>query len=137
MNPDTITRLRAESLAATLSAARDRRVRQRTGAFALTVIAIGVIIFSVLPRRTPEPGFIARSQPAAIPALPQTVNVVHTESGALARITTQETATLVRVSTVPANRVERIDNAGLAGCFPDKGIAVIQVAGEAAKVVFF
>jgi hypothetical protein len=137
MNPDTIALLRAESLAATLTAARDRRFRRRAGIIAFTAIALAVVTLSILPRRTPAPAPMAAAQPVAAPVVARSILVIHTAPGAVAKITTRKTATPVRFSTDPASRVERIDNAGLARCFPDKGIAVIQSEGGLAKVVVF
>ncbi len=130
MNPDALALLRADSLAATLTAARARRVRRRTSAVVLTTLALGAVIFFVLPRHPPGPAFIATARPAA-PVASSSV------PPAFARISTRESSPLVRFSTAPSSRVERIDTAGLSRCFPDKGIAVIQPEGEPAKVVFF
>ena len=130
MTPDTIARLRAESLAATLTAARGRR-RRHTGLVALSVMAVAAVAVFHLPRRAPAPAFAA-SAPA-----PRPVQVIHTAPGTLTKITTRETTRAVRFSTDRDRHVERLDMEGLARCFPDKGLAVIRAEGELAKVVIF
>jgi hypothetical protein len=136
MNPDLIARLRTESLAATLTAARSRRLRRRTGAAAFAVFVAAVVAFSIFPRHHPPSVAIAVTKPAAAPVPLPDAHIIRTALAPVARISPRETS-LVRFSTDPASRVERIDNAGLASCFPDKGIAVIQPEGELAQVVFF
>ena len=132
MNPDTIALLRAESLAATLAATRSRRVRRRAGRLALAAVVCAVTALSILPRRAPVPAI------SAAPLVPREIRIIPTPPVVFARITTRTTgSTLVRFTTAPATRVERIDTSGLAHCFPDKGIAVIHAEGELAKVVVF
>lgn len=136
MNTDTAARLRAESLAATLSAARGRRVRRRVGRIALAAIVLAVATLSLLPRRPPAPAFIAVAPSVVAPVVAHDSHIVRTPSVAVARIDSRA-RTLVRFSTEPAHRVERIDTADLTRAFPDRGIAVIHLQGEPAKIVFF
>ncbi len=128
MTPDTIARLRTASLAATLTAARGRRVRRRAGGVALAAIAALTVALFQIPRRAPAP---------AVTAAAPVAHTVRPAPAALVKITTRETARVVRFRTDPARRVERIDTAGLARCFPGKGVAVIRAEGELAKVVIF
>ena len=137
MNPDTIARLRTDSLAATLTAARSRRVRRRTGVLALTALAVLIVPLSIAPWRAPKPGYISMSRPTSPLVIPRDVHIIHTSPIAVPRIAVRQPGSLVRFSTEPASRVERIDNAGLVRCFPDHGVAVIRPEGELAKVVIF
>lgn len=75
---------------------------------------------------------LRRDAPARHP-----VQVIHTAPGTLTKITTRETTRTVRFSTVRGRRVERLDMAGLARCFPTQSLAVIRAEGELAKVVIF
>ncbi len=131
MTPETIARLRAASLSATLTAARGRRFRRRAGLVALTAVALASGALFHLPRPAPAPAF------TAAPPTPRTVRVIHTAPGTLAKITTAESVRPVRFSTDRARRTERLDTEGLARCFPDKGFAVIRAEGELAKIVIF
>ena len=136
MNPETIALLRAESLAATLTAARSRRVRRRVGRIAFAAIVLAIATLSLLPRRPPAPTFIAAAPSIVAPVVAHDIHIIRTPSVAVARIA-PSARTLVRFSTEPARRVERIDNADLARAFPDQGIAIIRPQGEPARAVFF
>ena len=137
MTPDTIARLRTDSLAATLTAARRRRVRRRAAVLVPAAIAFLIVLLTIVTRQPPAPALVATSRPASAPVIPPDIHLIRTPPVAVPRVAAHPPGTLVRFSTEPSSRVERIDNAGLVRCFPGHGVAVIRPEGELAKVVIF
>ena len=140
MNAKAIAQLRAESLAATLCAARQRRVRRRVVTVLGGAAGFIVMIIALFPMRDLKRMFTASSRPA-----PGKFEITQVESGSwirtdprsVVRISTVSNMSHIRVSTAPAMKVERIDRDDLRAWFPEKGIAFIQQeAGPAGFVVF-
>ncbi|MDB6172933.1 MAG: hypothetical protein JWL59_2244 [Chthoniobacteraceae bacterium] len=127
--------LYATSLAAVLDAARGRRIRRRTLRVAGATAALAVIALAFQIIRPPAPRLI--SGPIARVEIPNThVETIRTQTNVTARISTTASITS-RLYTESSAPVERISNADLARCFPDKRIALIQPKGEPAQLVLF
>jgi len=139
MTPETIARLRAESLSATLTATRHRRFRRRAVPVLITILAGGITSALLLPvRHTPAPVVMTASVAPPIPAVQHNFEIIHSAPGLVSRVTTRESsATLVRFSTDSTGRVPRIDAEGLSSYFPDRGTAIIKRQGEVARFVVF
>lgn len=142
MNVNDIAQLRADSLAATLSAARHRRVRRHGvvvlgGAAALVAMSI-----ALLPMREATRTFTGVSRPApgqfeVSPPQAESSRLIRTSASSVVRITSISDISHIRVNTAPAMSVERIDSSDLRACFPEKGIAFIgKEAGPPGFVVF-
>ena len=111
MKPDPIAQLRADSLAATRSAARGRRVRRRVRRIALATIVLAAAAFSFLPSRAPAPARRAAAPSVVVPVVPPVVaedrHIIRTSSHTAIRIA-PGAGRLVRVRTEPGRQVERI-----------------------------
>ena len=130
MNPNTIVSLRAQSLNATLNAARSRRIHRRITPIVISIAALMIVGFSLLFFHNFTLVFIEAEAPRSL-------QVIHTIPDSVTRITTREMSAPIRFNTDAIARVERIDNEGLFRCFPGKGIAIIHREGELPQVLFF
>lgn len=142
MNAKAIAQLRADSLSATLSAARQRRVRRHGVAVLGGVAALIAIAIAVLPMRKPTRTFISNSTGATAEiemALPKAESrvLIRTSPRSVVRISTVADISHIRVTTAAEMSVERIDRTDLRAWFPEQGIAFIgEETGPPRFVVF-
>jgi hypothetical protein len=150
MKPDEIDQLRAASLAATLAAARGRRIRRRAGFVALGAVAMAAAI--VVSLRHPAPPVIdtntivVEQDSHSIPSTIGTTTVsplappdpiIRTQNTTVARIHTPAQPSAARFKTDSGRRVERLDNDGLRRAFPGKNVAVIRSEGQPPEIILF
>jgi hypothetical protein len=142
MNAEIITALRAESLAATLQAARRRRVRRRAVAMTGGMLGLCAIALAFLPLRERPRTFSSISGPAlSAAAAPspkrESSALIHTHPRSVVRIATTRKISDFRVTTLPSAAVERIGRDDLRAWFPERGIAFIQTEGGPPAFLIF